>query len=170
MAVVGYAFRFPGPGGDDFWQALWEGRHLVGTVDPSRWAPEEFHHLRESEPGTSYTRAAGTLGDVSGFDAAFFGISPREAAQMDPQQRLLLELTWEALESGGIRPSAIRGSRCGVMVGFSGSDYGYCGAEDIAAINSFSMTGINGSISANRISYAFDLRGPSMAVDTACSS
>jgi phthiocerol/phenolphthiocerol synthesis type-I polyketide synthase C len=170
LAVVGYAFRFPGPGGDDFWRALWEGRHLVGTVDASRWSPEVFHHPRESEPGTSYTRAAGTLGDVSGFDAAFFGISPREAAQMDPQQRLLLELTWEALESGGIRPSSIRGSRCGVTVGFSGSDYGYRGAEDIAAVDAFSMTGVNGSIAANRISYAFDLRGPSMAVDTACSS
>ena len=170
LAVVGYAFRFPGPGGDDFWRALSEGRHLVGTVDASRWAPEVFHHPRESEPGASYTRAAGTLGDVSGFDAAFFGISPREAAQMDPQQRLLLELTWEALESSGIRPSSIRGSRCGVVVGFSGSDYGYRGAEDVAAIDAFSMTGINGSIAANRISYAFDLRGPSMAVDTACSS
>lgn len=170
LAVVGFAFRFPVPGGGDFWRALWEGQHLVSTVHPSRWALEAFHHPRESEPGTSYTRAAGTLGDVSGFDAAFFGISPREAAEMDPQQRLLLELTWEALESGGIRPSSLRGSRCGVVVGFSGSDYGYCGAEDIAAINSFSMTGINGSIAANRISYAFDLRGPSMAVDTACSS
>jgi phthiocerol/phenolphthiocerol synthesis type-I polyketide synthase C len=170
LAVVGYAFRFPGPGGDDFWRALREGRHLVGSVDASRWAPEAFYHPRESEPGASYTRAAGTLGDVSGFDAAFFGISPREAAQMDPQQRMLLELAWEALEAGGIPPSSIRGSRCSVVVGFSGSDYGYRGAEDVAAIDAFSMTGINGSIAANRISYAFDLRGPSMAVDTACSS
>lgn len=169
-AIIGYAFRFPGPGEEQFWTALCEGRNLVTTVDESRWAPDAFYHPRESEPGAAYTRAGGTLGDVSGFDAAFFGISPREAAQMDPQQRLLLELTWEALESGGIPPSSIRGSRCAVTVGFSGSDYGYRGAEDVAAINSFSMTGISGSISANRISYAFDLRGPSMAVDTACSS
>ena len=170
IAVVGYAFRFPGPGGERFWTSLCEGRDLVGAVDDSRWEPGAFFHPRESEPGTAYTRAGGSLGDVSGFDAAFFGISPREAAQMDPQQRLLLELTWEALEAGGIPPSSIRGSRCGVMVGFSGSDYGYLGAEDVAAVNAFSMTGINGSISANRISYVFDLRGPSMAVDTACSS
>ena len=170
LAIVGYAFRFPGPAGDGLWTALCEGRDLVSNVDPSRWAQEIFYHPRESEPATSYTRAGGTLGDVSGFDAAFFGISPREAAQMDPKQRLLLELTWEALENGGIRPSAIRGSRCGVVVGFSGSDYGYLGAENLAAVNAFSMSGITGSIAANRISYAFDLRGPSMAVDTACSS
>ncbi|MBC7804060.1 MAG: SDR family NAD(P)-dependent oxidoreductase [Candidatus Parcubacteria bacterium] len=170
LAIVGYAFRFPGPGAEGFWAALCEGRNLVTTVDASRWSEDSYHHPRESEPGTAYTRAGGTLGDVSGFDAAFFGISPREAARMDPQQRLLLELTWEALEAGGIRPSKLRGSRCGVLVGFSGSDYGYRGAEDLAAVDSFSMTGITASIAANRISYAFDLRGPSMAVDTACSS
>ena len=119
IAIVGYAFRFPGPAREELWTSLCEGRDLVSTVDPSRWATEAFHHPRESEPGTSYTRAGGTLGDVSGFDAAFFGISPREAAQMDPQQRLLLELTWEALESGGIRPSTLRGGRCGVLIGSS---------------------------------------------------
>ena len=170
LAIVGYAFRFPSPAGEDFWRALCEGRDLVTTVDPTRWAQALFHHPRESEPGTSYTNAGGTLGDVSGFDAAFFGISPREAAEIDPQQRLLLELAWEALEAGGIRPSTLRGSRCGVLVGFSVSDYGYCGAEDLSAINAFSMLGRTGSIAANRISYAFDLRGPSLTVDTACSS
>ena len=170
LAIVGCAFRFPGPAGDGLWTALCEGRDLVGTLDSSRWSQELFHHPRESEPGASYTRAGGTLGDLSGFDAAFFGISPREAAQMDPQQRLLLELTWEALESGGIKPSTMRGSSCSVLVGFAGSDYGYRGAEDLSGVNAFSMTGITGSIAANRISYAFDLLGPSMAIDTACSS
>jgi phthiocerol/phenolphthiocerol synthesis type-I polyketide synthase C len=170
IAIVGYAFRFPGSAAGEFWTALCEGRNLVGRVHESRWATETFHHPRESEPGASYTRAGGTLGDVSGFDAAFFGISPREAAQMDPQQRLLLELAWESLESGGIRPSTLRGSRCGVLVGFSGSDYGYRGADDLAGVDSYSITGVTASIAANRISYCFDLRGPSMAVDTACSS
>ena len=170
LAIVGFAFRFPGPQGDGFWTALTEGRNLITTVDPSRWSQDQYLHPRESEPGTSYTFAGGSLGDVSGFDAAFFGISPREAAQMDPQQRLLLELTWEALESGGIPPSSIRGSRCGAFIGFSGSDYSYRRADDMASIDAFLMTGNTASIAANRISYCFDLRGPSMAVDTACSS
>jgi acyl transferase domain-containing protein/NADPH:quinone reductase-like Zn-dependent oxidoreductase/acyl carrier protein len=170
LAIVGLAFRFPGPAGDGFWSALREGRNLVGSVDKSRWSRELYHHPNKSEPGKSYTLAGGSLGDISGFDAAFFGISPREAAQLDPQQRLLLELTWEAFEAGGIRPSSVRGSRASVHVGFSGSDYAQRGLDDFASIDAFSMTGITGSIAANRLSYFFDLRGPSMAVDTACSS
>src|SRR6185295_4321983 len=102
LAIVGVAFRFPGPGGDGFWRALCEGRDLVSSVHESRWSQASYLHPAAAEPGRSYTFAAGSLGDVSGFDAAFFGISPREATQMDPQQRMLLELTWEALESGGI--------------------------------------------------------------------
>ena len=170
LAIVGVAFRFPGPAGDGFWAALREGRNLVRTVDGSRWSRELYHHPSKSEPGKSYTIAGGSLGDVSGFDAAFFGISPREAAHLDPQQRLLLELAWEAFEAGGIRPSSVRGSRASVHIGFSGSDYGQRALDDFASIGAFSITGVTGSIAANRLSYFFDLRGPSMAVDTACSS
>src|SRR6202011_2197561 len=124
----------------------------------------------KAEPGTSYTFAAGSIGDVAGFDAGFFGISPREAEQMDPQQRVLLEMTWEAFEQAGIPPSSMRGSRCGVYVGLSSVDYAYRRADDLGAIDSTTMTGGAGSIAANRISYVFDLRGPSMTIDTACSS
>src|SRR4051812_36049061 len=101
VAIVGFAFRFPGAQGEDFWAALRDGRNLVTQVDSSRWSRELYVHPRKSEPGTAYTAAGGSIGDVSGFDAAFFGISPREAAQLDPQQRLLLELSWEAFESAG---------------------------------------------------------------------
>src|SRR5688500_2693929 len=170
LAVVGFAFRFPGPAGDGFWEALCEGRNLIGTVDPSRWSVGLYHHPRKSEPGTAYTQAAGTIGDISGFDAAFFGISPREAARLDPQQRLLLELAWEAFESAGIAPSAVRGSRASVHVGFSGSDYAQRSMDDMASVDAFCMTGVTGITAAYRLSYFFDLRGPSMAVDTACSS
>lgn len=170
LAIVGMAFRFPGPEGEGFWSALREGRNLVGSVDASRWSRELYHHPNKSEPGKSYTSAGGSLGDVMSFDAAFFGISPREAAQLDPQQRLLLELTWEAFEAGGIPPSSVRGSRASVHIGFCGSDYGQRRLDDFASVDAFSMTGVTGSIAANRLSYFFDLRGPSMAVDTACSS
>lgn len=170
LAIVGMAYRFPGTAPEGFWNALVEGRNLVTTVDGARWCLDTYHHPRQSEPGRSYTFAAGSLGDVSGFDAAFFGISPREAAQMDPQQRLLLELAWEALESGGIRPSSLRGRKGGVFIGFSGSDYSYRHADDLASGDAFLMTGCTASIAANRISYFLDLRGPSMAIDTACSS
>ena len=170
VAIIGYSFRFPGTDPETFWDSLTAGRNLVTQVPADRWAQETYLHPRKSESGTSYTFAAGTLGDVAGFDAAFFGISPREAEQMDPQQRLLLELTWEAFERGGIRPSSVRGGRGAVYLGFSGSDYSYRRADDLASIDASTMTGNTASIAANRISYQFDLRGPSMAVDTACSS
>jgi acyl transferase domain-containing protein/NADPH:quinone reductase-like Zn-dependent oxidoreductase/short-subunit dehydrogenase/acyl carrier protein len=170
IAIVGFSFRLPGVGPDGFWESLEAGRDLVTRVPEDRWAQESYFHPRKTEPGKSYTFAAGTLGDVTGFDAGFFGISPREAAQIDPQQRLLLELTWEALERGGIRPSSLRGSGCAVYIGFSGSDHSYRRSDDLASIDASMMSGNTGSVAANRISYQFDLRGPSMAVDTACSS
>jgi len=89
---------------------------------------------------------------------------------LDPQQRLLLELTWETMENAGIPPSSMAGSDCAVYVGISGFDYGMCEVDDLAAITSHSMTGNTLSIAANRISYMFDLHGPSLAVDTVCSS
>ncbi len=170
VAILGFSFRLPGSTRESFWPDLLSGRNLVTQVDPDRWAQESHWHPRKSHPGTSYTFAAGSIGDVSGFDADFFAISPREAVQIDPQQRLLLELSFEALENAGVRPSDVRGSRCGVYVGISTNDYSLRFAEDPAVIDSSAATGTSTSITANRISYAFDLRGPSLAVDTACSS
>src|SRR5688572_13016170 len=170
VAIVGMSFRLPGSTRDSFWPDLLAGKNLVTQVGPDRWSQDTFQHPKRSHPGTSYTFAAGNIGDISGFDAAFFGISPREAAQMDPQQRLLLELTWESFENAGIRPSTARGSACGVYVGVSSLDYSLRFTEDLAAIDSSVATGNTASIAANRISYVFDLRGPSISVDTACSS
>lgn len=172
IAVVGMAIRFPGDLGDEqsFWRSLREGRDVVSQIDAERWATDRLRHPKRSEPGRSTTFAAGVLSRVDEFDAAFFGISPREASWLDPQQRLLLELAWEALENGGIAPSTIAGSDCAVYVGISGVDYGMRALDDLASTSSHSMTGNTLSIAANRLSYVFDLRGPSVAVDTACSS
>jgi phthiocerol/phenolphthiocerol synthesis type-I polyketide synthase C len=170
IAVVGMSYRFPGTDASRYWTDLLNGQDLVTTVEPGRWAQETFRHPNKNHPGTSYTFAAGSIGDVSTFDAAFFGISPREAGQMDPQQRLLLEMSWEAFENAGIKPSAVKGTKTGVFIGISSADYAYRFAEDLGAVDSTVATGNTSSIAANRISYVFDLRGPSMALDTACSS
>jgi phthiocerol/phenolphthiocerol synthesis type-I polyketide synthase C len=170
VAVIGFSFRLPGGTDETLWKALLEGRDLVTSVDSDRWAQDTLLHPNKAEPGTSYTFAAGSIGDIAGFDAGFFGVSPREAEQMDPQQRVLLELTLEAFEHSGIPPSSMRGSRCGVYVGLSSVDYAYRRADDLAAIDATTMSGSAGSIAANRMSYVFDLRGPSMTIDTACSS
>ncbi|WP_442488152.1 SDR family NAD(P)-dependent oxidoreductase [Halomonas litopenaei] len=170
VAIIGNATRFPGVPGETLWQSLLAGRDLVTEVHTSRWDWRRFYHPDRRSPGTSVTFAAGTLGDIGGFDADFFGISPREAATMDPQQRLLLELTWEALEHAGIPPSRLRGSRCGVYIGISSPDFAYRHTADLASLGNLFATGNTFSIAANRLSYVFDLKGPSMAIDTACSS
>src|SRR5207244_3939099 len=102
------------------------------------------------------------------FDAAFFGLNPAEAASMDPQQRLLLEVSWHALEHAGIVPQSLAGSRTGVFVGISTDDYARLQFDNADSLSAYAGTGSALSIAANRISFALDLRGPSLAVDTAC--
>ena len=172
IAIVGMACRFPGGASSPemFWDCLAQGRDLVGEIDEQRWGTEFYYHPNPRAPGRSYTWSAGVLDDIDRFDAAFFGISPREAAEMDPQQRLLLELTWEALEDGAQVPERLAGSDCSVHIGISSTDYANSRIDDPGSGNAYAMTGGTLSIAANRISYVFDLHGPSMAVDTACSS
>ncbi|WNK21187.1 polyketide synthase [Halomonas piscis] len=153
VAIIGAAYRFPGSASATFWQALQDGKDLVTRVAPERWSQEAFWHPDRRHPGTSVSFAAGSLGDVSGFDAAFFGISPREAAHMDPQQRIMLELAWEGFEDAGIPPSALRGSQCGVYLGVASLDYAYRMTDDLSALEASSATGNTASIVANRLSW-----------------
>ncbi|WP_459618495.1 SDR family NAD(P)-dependent oxidoreductase [Bordetella sp. 2513F-2] len=170
VAIVGMSFRFPSTDARSYWNDLLTGKDLVTEVAPDRWSTDAYLHPSKDHPGTAYTFAAGSVGDISGFDADFFGISPREAALMDPQQRMLLELAWEAIESAGIKPSSLRGSNCGVYVGIASADYAYRLSDDFNAVEASFATGNTSSVAANRLSYVFDLHGPSMALDTACSS
>jgi acyl transferase domain-containing protein len=117
------------------------------------------------------TRWGGFLRDIDKFDPEFFGIAAREAASLDPQQRLLLEVAWAAFESAGIVPSRLLGSRTGIFAGLGTFDYGQLQLmrNDPAAIDAYYATGASHSVAAGRLSYVFGLRGPSIAVDTACS-
>ncbi|MDO9711998.1 type I polyketide synthase [Paracraurococcus lichenis] len=171
IAIIGAACRLPGaPDLEAWWNLLAAGRDAVTTVPPDRFTQAWFAHPRRGEPGKSYTFAAGTLGDVAGFDPGAFGISPREAAEMDPQQRLLLEVAAEALEDAGLPPGALAGTETGVFVGGSLTDYGDLRQADAASGDRYFMTGSALSILANRIGNVFDLRGPAQTIDTACSS
>ena len=159
IAVIGIGCRFPGADGPEaFWRLLSEGVDAVGE-----W-PDDRRGIRG--PG----RRGGFLPGVDRFDAEFFGIPDREAARMDPQQRLLLEVAWEALEDAGQVPERLAGSPVGVFVGISTNDYGLLQVGRGGAGDAHTLTGNAASIAANRISYAFDFHGPSLAVDSACSS
>lgn len=172
IAIVGMSCRFPGGCNTPqaYWDLLASGGNAVSEIPADRWDHSRFKHPNKKASGRSYTFAAGTIGNIRGFDAAFFGISPREADAMDPHQRMLLELAWEALESGGQIPEHYEGKDCAVYVGISSTEYGSIQQGDTDGANAYMMLGTTLSIAANRISYQYDLRGPSMAIDTACSS
>ena len=172
IAVTGLACRFPGGvrSGEDLWRLLVEGRDAIGEIPPERADLRARYSPERDQPGKIISRWAGVVDGVDQFDAAFFGIAPHEARQMDPQQRLLLEVTYEALENAGIPMNDPLLRRAGVFVGISGSDYGRLLGADPHALDAHYGTGQATSIAANRVSYFFDMHGPSLSVDTACSS
>jgi len=166
IAIIGLACRLPGDinDPDQFWQALMEGREVVGAL------PAERHALR-GRGGRPFRWQGGFLDEVDRFDAGFFRISPREAEWLDPQQRLLLEVSWEALERAGIGAWSLRGSRSGVFVGMMGSDYQHLLAQrDNSEIEAHFASGNACSVAAGRVSYFLDWQGPALSIDTACSS
>jgi acyl transferase domain-containing protein/acyl carrier protein len=174
IAVIGMGCRFPGGASDpdEFWRVLRDGVDAIGEVPPERWDIEAYYDPDPDVPGKMSARYGGFLGDVRPFDASFFGISPREATSLDPQQRLLLETSWEALEHAGHAPDRLQGSRIGVFVGISSSDYGQQQIKlgDPAHFDAYFGTGTAPSVAAGRLAYSLGLQGPCMAIDTACSS
>jgi phthiocerol/phenolphthiocerol synthesis type-I polyketide synthase C len=171
IAVVGWACRVPGANSvEELWSLLRDGKCAVTSVPADRFPLERYGHPKRSERGRSYTWAAGVIDNIWEFDPSVFGISPREAVQMDPQQRLLLQLTWEALEDAGIRPSTIAGTEVGVYMGACQVEYSHRYGMDESIGDSHFATGTSLAVISNRISYIFDFHGPSMTIDTACSS
>lgn len=170
IAVIGVGCRFPGAKGPDaFWRLLKNGTDAVRQVPEDRWNLEAFYDPDPAKPGKMNTRWGGFLDEVDRFDPGFFDISPREAARMDPQQRLVLQVAWEALEDAGQSTDRLAGSPTGVFIGVATHDYALR-LSDLNLIDGHTGTGNASSIVANRVSYLFDFRGPSLAVDTSCSS
>lgn len=172
VAVVGIGCRLPGgvTDLDGLWSVLREGRDMVTEMPADRFPRDRTVDPGAVRPGRSYTAAGGFLPDVASFDAAYFGMSPAEARHVDPQQRLLLEMAAEALDDAGLPAESLAGSDTSVYVGVSDPAYGVGLSMTQDHTSPHTMPGATLSITANRLSYAFDLRGPSMAVDTACSS
>ena len=174
IAIIGIGCRFPGGVNDteSFWKVLAEGRDVVSEVPSDRWNVERFYDAEPGIAGKSIAKRGGFLATLDQFDPQFFGISPREAPYIDPQQRLLLETAWEAIEDAGVVLDMEGGTNIGVFAGVSHNDYQNIqgGATDRSGISAHSPTGSAHSIAANRISYCLNLKGPSMSMDTACSS
>jgi acyl transferase domain-containing protein len=170
IAVVGVDCRFPGaPDKDAFWRLLMDGVVTDTEVPSQRWDVDTYYHPN-GVAGSMNTRRAHFIDDVDAFDNHFFGIAPIEAAALDPQQRLLLQASWRALEDAGIDPRSLAGTSTGVFVGMMSSEWGFRQILDFAGLTEFRGMGSGYFMTANRISYHLNLTGPSMAIDSACSS
>lgn len=174
IAIVGMACRFPGARNlQEYWRVISEGIDATSDIPADRWDVESLYDPTGTETGKMSTRWGGFVADIDQFDPVFFGITPREAARMDPQQRLLLEVAWEAMENAGRPADQMAGSKTAVYIGIGGTDYSKVPAQFddyFHHIDAHVGTGNALSIASNRVSYIFDLHGPSASVDTACSS
>ena len=172
LAIVGIACRFPG-GADSpvrFWELLTSGTNAITVVPSDRWDADRFYAADPAVCGRMVTRWGGFVKNLDQFDAGFFSLSPREATRMDPQQRWLLELARESFEDAHCPPSQLKGSDTGVFIGLSNSDYGTIQHSYRERLDGYTNSGNSLSIASNRISFQFDLKGPSLTLDTACSS
>ncbi|WP_164779485.1 beta-ketoacyl synthase N-terminal-like domain-containing protein [Paenibacillus kobensis] len=176
VAVIGIAGRYPDADSlAAFWANLQSGKDCVGEVPSSRWQWERYKDI-QSPSGKPVSRWGGFIDDPDCFDPQFFRISPREAETMDPQERLFLETCWETIEDAGYTPGTLvqpRGRHqrrpVGVFVGVMHKDYALLGAEEAAKGNRFPLS-LNYAPIANRVSYSCNFHGPSMTIDTVCSS
>jgi acyl transferase domain-containing protein len=171
IAIVAMACRFPGGARspEHLWRLVAEGREAVGGFPTDRgW---DVDALRA--PGSAGDRSGAFLYDALDFDASFFDVGRDEALATEPQQRILLELAWETVESAGIDPSTLRGSRTGVYVGITSHDYlTWLPDPDRmpTGVLGHLAAGISGSQASGRVSRLLGLEGPAVTVDTACSS
>ena len=172
IAITGIGCRFPGGIKDpeSFWKLLANGIDAITEVPSDRFDIDAFYDPHPGTPGKIVTRFGGFIEDIDEFDADFFQISPREANFIDPQQRLLAEVAWEAFEDGGVPQDELSKIKTAVYVGIYSNDYENRMFQDFSSVDLYAATGGAHYSAAGRLSYLFDLKGPSVTVETACSS
>ncbi|MEX3605206.1 MAG: type I polyketide synthase [Burkholderia sp.] len=156
-AIIGISARYPKAGDwRQFWENLRAGRDCIGEIPPERWDWRAHHDSARGTPGRSYTRWGGFLDEIDRFDPRFFRIAPGEAEHIDPQERLFLESAYLLIEDAGYTPASLSASRrVAVFVGAMNSSYSLLTSQWTLA---------------NRVSHVFDFHGPSLVVNSACSS
>ena len=170
IAIIGVSCRFPEANNiNEFWSNLIEGVDSVKKISEER---KNFNKSYRNEEvfDKKYVQFGGYIDDIDKFDSKFFGITPTEAKCLDPQHRILMELAQEVIEDAGYLPKKLKGTKTGVYLGISHSDYWDILKRSEKETELFASTGNSLSMAANRISYFYDIKGPSMAIDTACSS
>ncbi len=164
IAIIGMSGQFPmSTSLQKFWDNLASGKDCISDIPIERWSMDEYYDSDPEAVGKTYSKQMGVLQDVDKFDPMFFNITPAEAVSIEPQQRLFLENCWSSIENAGMNPKELSGTKSGVFVGCSISDYGQ-------GLSAQDLMGGAASILSARISYFLNLKGPSLAIDTACSA
>jgi acyl transferase domain-containing protein/enoyl-CoA hydratase/carnithine racemase/acyl carrier protein len=177
IAIIGLSGRYPeAVDVEAYWQNLRNGKDCIVEVPRDRWDWREYFSDDRTQSGSHYSKWGGFIAGVDEFDPLFFNISPKEAKLIDPQERLFLQHAWMAVEDAGYTRAALQvpsdddlAGQVGVYVGLMYTEYQLFGAEASAQGKRLGIVGSASSI-ANRVSYALNLHGPSMTLDTMCSS
>ncbi|KAI0459321.1 polyketide synthase PksD [Xylaria acuta] len=173
IAIAGFSFRLPQGAEDEssFWDILVNGKNVMTEWPNSRANIDAFYCPQSGIKNTLSSRGAHFLrGDPGAFDAPFFSVTANEAASMDPQQRWMLEAAYRAMENAGIPVEQVAGTDTAVFAGSMSDDYAKLIYKDPDEAPSNTSVGTAPTALANRLSWYFDLRGPSIQVNTACSS
>lgn len=173
VAIVGMGCRFAGGASSPakLWDIVYHAQDVSQEISPDRFNLQSFHHRNSQHPGRTNVRNAYLLTEnIRHFDAQFFNLKGVEANAIDPQHRVLLETVFEGVDSAGLTIEELKGSDTGVYVGLMYGDYENLQFRDLKSLPTYNATGNARSIVSNRISYFFDWNGPSMTIDTACSS
>lgn len=168
IAIIGLSGRYPMS--DDisaFWENLKSGKDCITEIPKERWDYRRYYDEEPGREGKTYSKWGGFINQVDCFDPLFFNISPREAEYMDPQERLFLEIVWQTIEDAGYAKTSLKKRKVGLFVGVMWSEYQLLGMD--GPENMVAPMQVHASI-ANRVSYFFDFCGPSIALDTMCSS
>ena len=177
IAIIGLSGRYPESIDiEEYWKNLRDGKDCITEIPESRWDWHEYYSEDRSDSGHHFSKWGGFISGVDEFDPRFFNISPREAIFVDPQERLFLQHAWMAVEDAGYTRTSLQiphendlAGQVGVYVGVMYSEYQLFGVEASMRGKRMSIPGSYASI-ANRVSYVLNLHGPSMTLDTMCSS
>lgn len=170
IAIIGISGRYPKADNlNELWNNLIKGLDCIEEIPNNRWDYKKYFWGQKNDPGKIYSKWGGFINDVDKFDPMFFKISPSEAEILDPQERIFLETAYHAVEDAGYTRKSLSNQKVGVYVGVMYNQYQLYAVEEALKGNNIALGGNISSI-ANRVSFFFDLKGPSLAIDTMCSS
>ena len=173
VAIVGIGCHTPGNvhGPEQFWELLTNGTNGVTEVPKNRWDIKEFYDPDTNKAGKIKNNKGGFVDGIDLFDNEFFKVFPKEAERIDPQQRLLLQTTFESIEDSGDKMDMLKDSNTAVFMSTFTNDYWdmQVSQESRYAITPHTPMGSSLTAIANRLSYFYNLKGPSVSIDTACS-